>query len=153
MRSITVASGAFVFTDSIPLSRADVEEYISLVPITCPFAALSVVHRGRVRVGVPGRATRRRDDRLRPRDHPRVLGVHRPDTRGEPRGTGKTNSRASVREWPPQARPVLWPVVLMHYMPHGTGSCAAQPDVYGGDDATASQAGSGKAVKSCIPGE
>jgi hypothetical protein len=41
VRSITVASGAFVFTDSMPLSLAVVDEYISLVPITCPFVAAS----------------------------------------------------------------------------------------------------------------
>jgi hypothetical protein len=34
VRSTTVAFGAFVFTDSIPFSIADVEEYVSLVPIT-----------------------------------------------------------------------------------------------------------------------
>lgn len=34
------AIGAFVFTDSMPLSRAGFEAYISLRPITCRFAAL-----------------------------------------------------------------------------------------------------------------
>lgn len=42
VRSITVAPGAFSFTDSMPFSLAVVEEYISLVPITCPFVAVSV---------------------------------------------------------------------------------------------------------------
>jgi hypothetical protein len=42
VRSITVAPGAFSFTDSMPPSLAVVEEYISLVPITCPFVAVSV---------------------------------------------------------------------------------------------------------------
>ena len=42
MRSITVASGAFALTDAMPFSLAVVEEYISLVPITCPFVAVSV---------------------------------------------------------------------------------------------------------------
>lgn len=32
--SITSASGAFFFTDSMPLSRAATDEYISLEPIT-----------------------------------------------------------------------------------------------------------------------
>lgn len=40
VRSSTFASGAFFFTDAMPLSREAVDSYISLRP-TCPFAAVS----------------------------------------------------------------------------------------------------------------
>lgn len=40
--SSTLASGAFLRTDSMPLSRADSDEYISLMPTTWPLVALSV---------------------------------------------------------------------------------------------------------------
>jgi len=38
--SRTVFVGPFVFTDLIPLSIADADEYISLFPIVCPLVAL-----------------------------------------------------------------------------------------------------------------
>ena len=45
-KSSTAAVKAFFLTDSIPFSMAGAEEYISLFPITSPFAALST-KRGR----------------------------------------------------------------------------------------------------------
>jgi hypothetical protein len=36
------ASGAFFFTDSIPLSREATDSYISLLPMICPFVAFKL---------------------------------------------------------------------------------------------------------------
>src|SRR3546814_17084863 len=45
-----VALGPFAFTEAMPLSRADTEEYVSLVPMRSLFAAL------RLHMGLPSEA-------------------------------------------------------------------------------------------------